>query len=293
MASEPIPWSAQAFVVSVPVRDEHMGDILSTTDTHFVVVAGAHSDLLHYAEQTGQPWLIRADACIGFRRTNGKYGTLFPDLLVAVAVEVDPNKTYRIDQLGHPPAWLLEVLSDETANNDQNPLTGKLGAYAELGVREYVTFDPRPRKRLALKGYRLVQVGVYAPIPPHPAGGLWLETLALRVAAEPGSSTPKRGPLLRFYRADGTPLLHREEIEAQWRAEQTARQEAERQHIEAEQKRRAAERQRDVAEQQRAEAERREAAERASRLEVERRLAELEARLSQLAGEHAASPEPS
>jgi hypothetical protein len=301
MASEPIPWSAQAFVVSVPVRDEHMGDILSTTETHFGAVASAHSDLLHHAEQIGQPWLIRADACIGFPRTNGKYGTLFPDLLVAFAVDVDPNKTYRIDQVGHPPEWLLEVLSDETANNDENPLTGKLGAYAELGVQEYVTFDPRPRRRLALKGYRLPQVGVYAPIPPHPAGGLWLETLQLRVVAEAGSSKPRRGPRLRFYTADGMPLLHREEIEAQWRAEQAARQEAEQRHVEAARERRAAERQRRAAVRERQAAEHREAAERAARLEAERReaaerderieaerkIAELEARLARLLSNNA------
>jgi hypothetical protein len=61
---------------------------------------------------------------------------------------------------------------------------------------------------------------------------------------------------------DGTPVLHRDEIEAQWRAEQAARQEAER----------------------------REAAERAARLEAERKLAELEAKLARLSGENAPDP---
>jgi Uma2 family endonuclease len=69
---------------------------------------------------------------------------------------------------------LLEVLSDETAANDEDPVEGKLGAYADMGVREYLTFDPRPRKHLALNGYRLAQPGIYAPIHSEPAGGLWL-----------------------------------------------------------------------------------------------------------------------
>jgi hypothetical protein len=195
-----------------------------------------------------------------------------------------------------------------------------------MGVQEYLTFDPRPRKRLALKGYRLVQPGIYMPIPPDPAGGLWLETIQLRVVAEPGSSRPKRSPLLRFYTADGTPVLHRNETEAQLQAEQAARQAAEHQRKEAERHRRTAVRQRKEAEHQREEAERqraeaehraaaeraerieaerreameraerieaerREAMERAARLEVERKLAQFEARLARLSGDNAPPPE--
>jgi hypothetical protein len=167
-----------------------------------------------------------------------------------------------------------------------------------MGVREYLTFDPRPRKHLALNGYRLVQPGVYTPIPVESAGGLWLETLQLRVVAEPGSTRPMRGPRLRFYAADGTPVLHRDETEAQWQSEQAARQEAERRRVEADRKRREAERQRAEAERreaaeraERIDAERREALERASRLEAERKLAELEAKLARLSREHAPSPE--
>jgi hypothetical protein len=60
MAIEPLPWSPRVLgAVRVPVRDEQMGDILSTTETHFAVVAGAHLDLLEHAAQTGQRWLAR------------------------------------------------------------------------------------------------------------------------------------------------------------------------------------------------------------------------------------------
>jgi hypothetical protein len=62
-----------------------------------------------------------------------------------------------------------------------------------------------------------------APIPRHPAGGIRLETLQSQVEAGPGSSRNQPGPCLRFYTEDGTPvLLHRDETEAQWRAEQAA-----------------------------------------------------------------------
>jgi hypothetical protein len=169
--------------------------------------------------------------------------------------------------LGKPPAFVLEILSKETARNDQDPVKGKLGAYTEMGVQEYVTFDPRPRKRLALKGYRLVGPGAYVEISPAPEGGLWLETLHLRVTAEPGSTRPARAPRLRFYTADGEPLLHEDEEVAQERAARIA------------------------AEREREEAERREVAEKAARQELERRIAELEASMAGLLGSTKPPPE--
>jgi len=234
MATNQITAPQSIWPVRVPVRDEQMGDILSTSDDHFGVVALMRLALVQYARTRGLAWLVRADAALVFPRVGGATGSLFPDLLVAfdVAVEVPGNESYRIEEVGKPPELLVEILSEKTAKKDVDAVAGKLGAYAEMGVREYLTFDPRPRKHLALAGYRLERIGVYAPIAPALEGGLWLETLGLRVVAEPADRPLGREPRLRFYTNDGSPLPHadeeaalREQAEWKWEQAERARQE--------------------------------------------------------------------
>lgn len=282
MAVDRVSWSPRVWAVRVPVRDEQMGDILSTSDLHFTVLAGMRSDLGSYASRTGRHWLVRADASLVFPRANGTYGSLFPDLLVAFDVDAPNDGPYRTHEVGKAPEFVAEILSDETATNDEDAVKGKVAAYADMGVLEYVTFDPRPRKRLALKGYRLVRRGDYALIPVAPEGGLWLETLQLRVVARSGQRGSKREPQLRFYTAAGELLLHADEEAAFERAARIAEA----------QQRQAAERQRVEAEQQRTEAERRNAEEHAARVAAERKIAELEAQLAHfLAGDGAPTDE--
>jgi Uma2 family endonuclease len=277
MAIDRIPGPQHIWPVRVPVRDEQMGDILATTDDHFGVVALMRLALLQYARALGRTWLVRADASLVFPRANGKYGSLFPDLLVAFDVDVPGNGPYRTHIVGKPPELLVEILSDETARNDEDAEVGKLGAYAEMGVQEYLTFDPRPRRRLALVGYRLATVGSYQPISSAPEGGLWLETVQLRVVAEPGSHRPRREPRLRFYTPDGQPLPHADE-------EAARRVQAEQERERAEQERERAEQERERAEQERERAERERDAERAARQDLERRFAALQAQLEQAHG---------
>src|SRR5581483_216907 len=64
--------------------------------------------------------------------------------------------------------------------------------------------------RLALHGYRLAGPGQYREIPPAPDGGIWLNTIGLRVHAE-APTEPFRGPLLRLTTRDGERLLHSDE----------------------------------------------------------------------------------
>jgi len=184
-----------------------------------------------------------------------------------VEVAVPGHESYRIEEVGKPPELLVEILSDKTAKKDQDAATGKLGAYAEMGVQEYLTFDPRPRRRLALVGHRLVRVGTYAPIVPEAEGGLWLETLGLRVVAEPENRQLGREPRLRFYTADGSPLPHADE-------EAALREQAQRAQKQAEQMQLQAEREREQ-----------------DRLEMERKVAALEARLAQLHGDTIPPPD--
>ncbi|HXT36463.1 MAG TPA: Uma2 family endonuclease, partial [Chloroflexota bacterium] len=117
----------------------------------------------------------------------------------------------------------------------------KRAAYAELGVTEYVTFDPRPRKQMELHGYRLESPGSYREIAPEAEGGLWLATVGLRVMAE-ASDHPFRGPLLRLSTREGERLLHIDEETEARRAAETERDAERWARLTAERARRSAER---------------------------------------------------
>ena len=85
---------------------------------------------------------------------------------------------------------MLEVLS---ADNWRNDIDRKPALYAELGVREYWTFDPRGIRTDGgppLEGWRLRRTGNRVPLAPSPHGGFRSEVLGLDLI--------RSGRLLRF-----------------------------------------------------------------------------------------------
>lgn len=66
-------------------------------------------------------------------------GRLSPDVFVALGVERDPAREDYDATVLKPPDFVLEVLSESTWERDAGP---KLDAYALVGVRECVLFDP-------------------------------------------------------------------------------------------------------------------------------------------------------
>jgi hypothetical protein len=135
-----------------------------------------------------------------------------------LVARVDPHfrSSYRLEEEGMAPAFVLEVLSPESRQRDT---IVKRRAYEGMGVEEYLLFDPMgglltPR----LQGYRregdrLVEWGR------DEEGRLWSEVLGawLRVV----------GDDLRLERQDGTLEPSPAETEARAQAEQArAREEA-------------------------------------------------------------------
>ena len=109
-------------------------------------------------------------------------------------------------------------------------------AYAQMGVSEYVLFNPQPRDRPLLAGYQLAWWGRYTPIR-SAWGGIWARGRPgfLGVVPEPADEEAGRGPLLRFFGTDGEPLPHlfeeaavKWQFERAWIAEQRAREQTER-----------------------------------------------------------------
>jgi Uma2 family endonuclease len=203
--------------VTTYVPDEKETQTLGGTETHASVGMELVHTLHAYAARLGILWLVRFETELIYPRANGTTGTFYPDLLMAPDVTIDNEQPYVVSAVGRPPALVVEIASDKTVGRDVGP---KRHAYAEMGVEEYVTFDPREGMGLALRGYRLVSQGRYRDIPPAPEGGLWLNTVGLRVQAEE-SIRALDGPLLRLTTRGGERLLHTdEEAEARDAAEQ-------------------------------------------------------------------------
>jgi hypothetical protein len=212
------------------VPDEKETQTLGGTQTHASVGMELFHTLRRCAARLGMLWLVRFETELIYPRANGTTGTFYPDVLMVPDVTINNEQPYVVSDVGRPPALVMEIASNKTVRRDVGP---KRQAYAELGVEEYITFDPREGMHLALHGYRLVGQGRYREIPSAPEGGLWLNTVGLRVQAE----EPIRaldGPLLRLTTRTGERLLHsdeeteaREAAEERWDAERQAREAAE------------------------------------------------------------------
>ena len=245
----------QPFTVTTYLPNERETQILGGNQVHYAVGENLAKGLRDHAARLGVLWLVRTETDLHYPRADGTTGVFYPDVFVTPSVELHDTIAYNVHSVGKPPMLVVEVLSNKTARKDLGP---KRVAYAELGVAEYVTFDPRPRKKLELHGYRLDSPGVYREIAPAAEGGIWLASVGLRVVAEP-STQPFRGPLLRLITAAGERLLHSDEetearqaAEAEPDAERWARTTAERARATAERARATAEQARDATERENA-----------------------------------------
>jgi Uma2 family endonuclease len=182
-----------------------------------------------------------------------------PDVFVVFGAVKRDRPSYKLWEEPKAPDFVLEITSKSTRSEDQE---SKPQTYAQLGVREYVQYDPTgDYLQPPLQGLRLV-AGTYEPLPvtERPEGRLVLYSavLELELHVEDGQ--------LHFYAAEtGQKLLtHREAEQARLQAEQG--------HVQAEQARL-------QAEQARLQAEERASQEAALRQAAEARVAELEAQL--------------
>jgi putative restriction endonuclease len=146
--------------------------------------------------------------------------------LLAIAICV--SSVYKLWEEPKAPDFVLEITSKSTRSEDQE---SKPQTYAQLGVREYVQYDPTGDYLTpALQGLRLV-AGTYEPFPvtERPAGKLVLYSavLELELHLEDGQ--------LHFYATETRQklLTHREAEQARLQAEH-GRLQAEQARLQAE-----------------------------------------------------------
>ena len=108
---------------------------------------------------------------------------IVPDGYIVFGVDTDTIETYRrsyrLDEWGVPPAFVLEVASESTARRD---LTEKRALYAQIGVTEYWRLDKHGYYGEPLVGEHLVN-GEYARYELHtePNGDTWSRSEVLGV----------------------------------------------------------------------------------------------------------------
>lgn len=108
---------------------------------------------------------------------------IVPDGYIVFGVDTETIKmyrrSYRIDEWGVPPAFVLEVASESTARRD---LTEKRELYAGIGIQEYWRLDRHGYYGEPLVGERLVN-GEYVRFELHtePNGDIWSHSEVLGV----------------------------------------------------------------------------------------------------------------
>ncbi|MGI8553076.1 MAG: Uma2 family endonuclease [Dehalococcoidia bacterium] len=221
---------------------------------------------------------VNGNQFLYYQRGNRK-AVIAPDVYVAKGVPQDPPlDTYKLWELGVPPAVVIEVTSKSSRNEDRRK---KRAIYAAIGVPEYILYDPRAEwLQPPLQGYRLDAEG-YEPMIEAPEGGLLSEELGLRLVLEDGQ-------VQLYDRQTGARLLtstEQAEAEAVRAEAEAARAETEAARAEAEAKRAETEAARAETEAARAEAETKRAETEAARAEAETKRAETEAARADTADE--------
>lgn len=158
---------------------ESDGKPMAESDLHREVM----TDLIHALKTRyiGEPNVYVAGNLLLYYVEGDPRKSVAPDVLVTWGIPKGHRKTYLLWKEGRAPGFVIEVTSDSTRTED---LGKKKDLYLQLGVEEYILFDPlgdylHPR----LQGYRLV-LGRYQPAPLEADGSLLSRTTGLRLRIE-------------------------------------------------------------------------------------------------------------
>ena len=248
------------------------------TQWHQEAIGGLADLLRAVADQRSARWGVCEQIALqGLWHEDGSPYEPRPDVLVLAAPLVSGDlASVPLAAVGAP-LFIAEVVSHSTRAND---LGDKRQAYAAIGAREYLIFDPSGHlPATPVQAWRLgPDGGPYIPWTPDRQG--WWHSAALQVALRP---TP---PLLSVRDRDGTPIEPSLESRRRRREAEQARAEEALRRRDAEQAQAAAEQAQAAAEQALAEeARRRVEAERAQAVAEQARAA-LEEELRRLREGH-------
>ncbi len=178
--------------------EDDQGETPGNTSYHQDVAIGARECLRVYGQRRGFHWYV------SYQTPLAKNGVTFtPDVFILPTRGSDPFDVLDVEREG-PPALIIEVLSLSTGLRADLEAAGKLGAYAAMGVAEYLTFDPTGEIIAEqLRAWRLGSDDTYVPWEPT-AAWRWQSTLGIAFAPQ--------GRQLRVFDEAGTPIPRYDEI---------------------------------------------------------------------------------
>ncbi len=182
-----------------------LGTNLHQTTIRVLITGINEAAALATAEGATVPWQAGGQTMIrDFRRPDGTSYTTLPDVFVYRRPWDDGRGSLRVTTDG-PPVLIVEVLSDETHEQDLDMERGKGYSYAHAGVAEYLILDPAHAYLTeGGQGWRLAGGG-YQPWQPGPTRRWASEALPLAFGLE--------GARAAVYAADGHRLLREGEAE--------------------------------------------------------------------------------
>lgn len=172
-------------------------ETLVGSSLHQGAIATLYTSLTLCARRRGLPWFVGNQLVMVVRREGGRPYMPSPDILVHPTLGGGSRSSLILAADG-PPALVIEVASPSTAaEQDLNLLSpaGKPGAYAAMGVREYLVFDPVGDIVADQVWARRAGPSGFVPWLPE-ADGRWVSA-ALGIAFRP------QGFLLRVHDQDG------------------------------------------------------------------------------------------
>jgi len=130
-----------------------------------------------HAKRQGLGWHVTGELGVRMAKPEGQGTlTLGPDLFV-VEADAGLRTSWDIVQEGRPPRFVLEVVTQDSAERDTEP-EQKVGYYAAMGVAEYVIYWPyRADGGPKLFGYRRDDAGQWVPWATDAQGVLWSRAL--------------------------------------------------------------------------------------------------------------------
>lgn len=174
-------------------------ETLVGSSIHQGAIVGLYTSLTLCGPRRGLPWFVGNQIkLVIWRRGRKRPYQPSPDILVHPTLTSVPRTALLIDIVG-PPALIIEVASPSTALESDlnlNSPDGKPGVYAEIGVAEYLVYDPTGE--FIPEGIRARRLGPDGYVPWEPeANGRWVSR------ALGGIAFAQQGVQLRVYDQDG------------------------------------------------------------------------------------------
>lgn len=180
------------------LHDDTEEDLVGS-DWHQRAINGLYNSLRDLATLNGFPWHVGNQLTLTAWKPDNSPWRPSPDIMVHPQAGPEPRDEMSARDDG-PPALIVEVASAATWRYDVDAQEGKAAGYMNLGVQNYLVFDPTGVfLQLPCRGWRRAGEGAQ---PWEPSSDGRYECQALGISLRPD------GDLMRVFDAAGRPIAY-------------------------------------------------------------------------------------